>query len=90
MKTIRFKHILWLLLIITSIAGIFITNGSYYTKLDKTAPGGLELPSFTLPLLAIVAIVLVEQARANYPDVVVNVLLGAVWVLLIGLVAVNA
>lgn len=89
MKKISFKSGIWLLIFITSIAGALLTKGGIYTKLSKDIQGGLTLPSFSLPLVAIVAILLVEQMRRKYPDTYVNVVLGLIWIVLVGLIISN-
>ncbi|CAM2948849.1 hypothetical protein PASE110613_08940 [Paenibacillus sediminis] len=89
MKKIRVKHGIWLLIIVSSIVGVFLTKGSIYTKLNRNMEGGITLPSFSLPIIAIVAIFLVEQMRRRYPDNYVNIILGFIWILLIGLIVGN-
>ncbi|WP_274365771.1 hypothetical protein [Paenibacillus thermotolerans] len=90
MKKISAKHGLWLLILVTSIAGVFLTKGSIYTKLNKNTAGGLTLPSFTLPIIAVVVTALIEQLRERYPDIFVNAILCSVWILFIALIAVNS
>ena len=89
MKKINVKHGMWILIAITSIAGAFLTKEGIYTKLNKEIQGGITIPSFLLPVIAIVCIFLVEQLRKRYPDSYVNAGLGFVWILLAVLIRAN-
>jgi len=89
MSKLSLKHGLWLLIMVTSIAGVFFVKGEIYTKLSRDSVGGLTLPSYTLPIFAIAIIFVVERIRSRYPDTIVNIVLGIAWIAVIGLIVGN-